>query len=301
MSYPTRTSYAWIGHIKRTSFPALLAVLLGVYIAIDFAFGGLYQFVGVLDAQKVTSFFDYYYFSFVTSLTIGFGDFTPVTSFGKVLVITHGCLTAIYFAFMIAVLSAKIFYPKNTMMFAKKLCFVPGGGNEVGVIGSFNLRLINTHKEKLINPEIRVFVVEHAVGNVIARNHKAAKFDDKPYLGRHDFIFGFTDSMRLDDAGHIQSIYQQWLIAKHHDDQASGGPKSRFKISVSVVGNYGMQQAAFVKEYYPCDIQVGRGFKPIQYNENDQRKGNMRYSDFENFWEDFETILPIPNQAPTPA
>ena len=99
---------------------------------------------------------------------------------------------------------------------------------------------------------------------------------------------------------HFQPIYQQWQNAKDHDVQANGGQKSRFKISVSVVGNYGMQQAAFVKEYYPCDIQVGRGFKTIQYNENDQRKGNMRYSDFQNFWEDFETILPIENQAPTP-
>lgn len=288
MKYPSRTCYAWIGLIQGTSFLQLLACLLIGYAVTDLLFAGIYCHARVLKSDAGG--LDYVYFSFVTSLTIGYGDLAPTTALGKVVVIVHGCLTAIYFALMVAVMSAKMFYPKATIVFAEKLCFDL-------TRNILSLRLINTHREKLINPEVRVFVVEHCVGNVIASSHRVAKIDDKPYMGRHDLTLGFANTIEISPQGVID-VWAESEKARHHDQNAAGGHRSRFKLSVSIVGNYGMQQVAFVRDYYPFDIECGVAFKPIQYNEQDQRKGNIWYTDFPNFWTDFNTILPDERRHP---
>ena len=129
----------------------------------------------------------------MTALTIGYGDFFPTTALGKVIVIVHTCSTAVYFGAMISALTVKILYPRDTVCFSAKLLYVPNAG-------LWGIRLINTHRERLVNPEIRVQMTEHCIGNVIASTYRAGTFDDMPYLGRHDFTLFFSDSIVIEPA-----------------------------------------------------------------------------------------------------
>ena len=151
--------------------------------------------------------------------------------------------------------------------------------------------MVNTHKERLVNPEIRIFVTEHCFGNVSAPMHRVTKFGDMPYLGKHDFSLYFPDSL---ETGSVQplSISGERDKALIHDLEERTLPKSRFSITISVSGSYGIQQAAYYKKYYPSEIEIGTSFKPIEYNEEDKRKrGNIRYTKFPNFWNDFNQVV----------
>lgn len=265
-----------------------MLTLLGGQVAINLVFSNLYYYPSLLKfstGDSTPGSIECVYFSFITALTIGYGDTLPATDWAKLFVITQGMLSAIYFAFVVAVMTAKLFFPGNTMVFSRKICFDPSEDR-------FFVRILNTHKEKLLNPEIRVHVTRHAVGNVIAASHAIEKYDEQPYLGRHDFIHQFS-SVRVYGTEHEIDLGEMWKAAHVYDSASTNDSKSRFKISISISGSYGLQQAAFVKDYYPLDVSIGRGFKACEYNELDQREGNMRYSDFPNFWKDFDTILPV--------
>ena len=282
MDYPTKTSYAWVSKFKAKPFWWFLLALFSTYVFINCLFADAYYFGRVL--KSGSTLLDYFYFSFVTALTIGYGDFYPLTPLGKVLVIVHSCFTAIYFAIMVAVLSAKMFYPRNTLSFSNNLLFNPQNG-------FWGVRMINTHRERLVNPEIRIFMTEHCFGNVISRTHRVTKADDMPYLGKHDFSLYFPDYIEIDSKQTL-SIFGEWEKALAHNRNDSNKAKSRFNITVSVSGSYGLQQIAYYKKYYPSEIEIGVGFKAIEYNEEDQRtRGNIRYTKFPNFWNDFNKIL----------
>lgn len=69
MNLPKRITYIWIDKIRQKSFASILVTLLLIYIAVNILFAALYDHVGSLNDS---SFLDYLYFSFITSLTIGF-------------------------------------------------------------------------------------------------------------------------------------------------------------------------------------------------------------------------------------
>lgn len=281
MKYPSKTSYAWISEIKTTSFWLLLLCLILFYVLINCVFADIYYFCKVLKSEA--SILDHFYFSFVTALTIGYGDFYPLTTVGKVVVAIHTCLTAIYFAIMVTALSAKMFYPKNTIMFSERLLFDP-------INKRFAIRLINTHREPLVNPEIRIFMTEHCYGNVMGPMHRITKYDDMPFLGKHDFSLFFQD--KINTNAEDFRISSEWYKALSHDRGNHSQPTSRFSITISISGSYGIQQIAHYKKYYPSEIELGTSFKAIQYNDEDQRQaGNIRYSNFPDMWNDFNKII----------
>lgn len=67
------------------SYKRSMLMLFFNYLENICAFGVLYSLGDNLN-QKATHWFDYIYFSLVCSNSIGFGDFHPITLFGKVLV-----------------------------------------------------------------------------------------------------------------------------------------------------------------------------------------------------------------------
>lgn len=281
MKLPQKTCYSWISDIKGSSILSLSITLFFLYLSLNIFFGSLYYAFCALGI--VPSLLDHYYFSFVTALTVGYGDVLPRTDPGKVLVILHTCLTTAYFGMMISLLMVKLFYPKNTIVFSRYL--IIDRHREYLVF-----RILNTHREKLIHPEVRILLTRHSVGNVISHCLKVEKIDDITYLGKHDFNIHFSNKIKYNGSEII--ISRELFLAKNHDRKIHDGVDlSRCKISISISGNYGIQQIATVHTYYPKDIKQGRGFKPINYTKEDQReKGNIRYCNFPNFWSDFNKI-----------
>lgn len=264
------TNYLWIRLLKKISFWELILILFGIYLFINLVFAFTYCHLGLLDGK---SFLDHFYFSIVTSFTVGYGDIKPISDLGKIIVIIHICLATVLFAITISFITVKMFLPRETIIFSDKVLI----NREKGFIA---IRIINTHREPLINPEIRLFYTEHCVGNVIAKTESFKSINQLPILGIHDFTIGTQINKDF-----ISNLNDAISFDKMDNDK-----KSRFRLTISVAGNNGIQQIAQIKKYYPQDFKEGSDFKPINYNDEDQ-KPNIKYSKFGDFWNDFNMII----------
>jgi hypothetical protein len=269
-TYPKTTRYAVIEALRRLKLFYVILLLIIGYIFINAFFGLLYFFFGTF--ANTTNFFNCLYFSFVTGLTIGFGDYIPSNNAGKIIVMIHGMLSTFYFAMMVAFLGVKMLFPNHTLHFSDKVLF---DGRR------FMFRILNSHRGLFVNPDIRINVVAHCSGNVIAPTVSARKVDDLHWLDNHDFTIDFPD--KIND---FFFISEEWEKAKNHQ----GFEKSRFKIRVSVSGSYGMQQYTQVVSYGKDDIVHAHSFKRICYSDEDKRIWrNIRFKKFGNFWDNFNS------------
>lgn len=268
-THPEKTRYAIVEALRKINLFYVIILLLCGYILINFLFGLLYFFSGSIN---ITEFFDNLYFSFVTGLTIGFGDYTPCSYWGKSIVMIHGMISTFYFAMMVAFLGVKMLFPTHTLHFSDAVLF---DGRR------FMFRMLNSHRGLLVNPEIRVNVVAHCAGNVIAPTVCVRKIDDLHWLDNHDFTIDFQDQKEKEF-----TVSTEWQKAKNY----SGKEKSRFKIRISVTGSYGMQQYTQVVSYDKDDIIDGARFKPIKYSDEDKRIWrNIRFYKYGNFWSSFNS------------
>jgi hypothetical protein len=145
-------------------------------------------------------------------------------------------------------------------------------------------RVINTNREPLINPEIRISVTEHNIGDRIAGIFNLIEDCNITYLGRHDFSYTFKSCFK-----NFKLIDEANKANEYNNKEKSF--KSRFRIIISITGSYGLQQVAIFKKYYAHEIVVGKSYKPITYNEEGYRKkGGIRYYKIKNFWTDFESV-----------
>jgi len=276
LKYPQKVNLGWVSKIRNLHIGIVLLQLLGYYLAINILFSIVYYLLKVLKSETI--FFDYVYFSFITSLAIGFGDFVPVTNIGKVIVIIHSCVTAMYFALMISVLSIKMLYPRNLIKFSEKIIYNPS-------TDMFMFRVINTNKEPLINPDLRISITEHNIGDVSAGVFNIASDYNITYLGKHDFSYTFKNTFQN------FNVMSEANKATLYNKQTNS-LESRFRINISITGcyGYGLQQIAICKKYYADEIVIGKSFKPITYNKEVYIKKEIKYSKIKNFWEDFEII-----------
>lgn len=275
IKYPKKASLGWASKIRNKHFAAVLLVLFVYYLGINLIFSIIYY--GCNTLKNAVDFFDYVYFSFVTSLSIGYGDLVPSNAAGKMVVIIQSSVTAMYFALMISVLSVKLFYPRELIKFSEKLIYNTR-------TDMFTMRVINTNRDSLVNPDIRISVTEHNAGDESAGIYNIPIDYRITYLGKYDFSYTFNNTHRS------LSIMKEATKALEHN-QSSLSIKSRFRINVSITGSYGFNHIAIYKKYYADNIKVGKGFKPIVYNrEFFGRKKEIRYNKIKNFWEDFETV-----------
>lgn len=283
MNLPKKATYIWIDKIRQKSFSRILCTLLIIYIAVNFAFAVLYY---LMDALNDSSFLDYLYFSFITSLTIGYGDLTPVNGLAKLTVILHSTIYAVYSALMMSMLTTNLLCPKEAIVFSKNMIYNPDKQE-------MRFRMINISSAPIINPEIRISVTEHTVGNVIAGIFPVTAEYSIEYLGKHDFTYCFKTLHPLAD-GHVFNICHEWQKALQYNKETNTAD-SRFRINITVSGSNGIQTIAVHKKYYADEIVKGLRFQPIEYNREDQRKNGMRYNKIPNFWVDFNSVKPSPN------
>lgn len=270
--HPKTTRYALIENLHKLKFKYVILLLLTGYVLLNLFFSFLYYLNDYLHDNVLNTKLEYIYFSFITGSTIGFGESIELYNFGKHIVMFQGLLSTLYFALMVSFLSIKALYPYHTIHFSDKIIF-----NEDRLI----FRITNSHRALLINPEIRITVVEHCYGNVIATNFSVPKIDNLHWLDNHDMSITFSNKLN-----NTKNISDEWIKAKKCNE------KSRFKIKVSIIGIYGSQQYSQVVCYDKNDIEIGRRFKAISYTDEDKRLiRNIRYKKFGNFWEDFNQII----------
>jgi hypothetical protein len=89
------------------SYRRSMLLLFINYTEIIFDFGVIYAHGNFMNAP-FTHWFDPIYFSFITSATIGFGDFHPVTPLGKFLVSFQSTLFIIFVALFLNFFTGKV-------------------------------------------------------------------------------------------------------------------------------------------------------------------------------------------------
>lgn len=92
---------------KPRSYRRSVLLLYFNYLEIVFAFAVIYGGLDLLNS-RATSVFDYVYFSFVTSATIGYGDIHPVTTLGKVMVCFQSVVFLIFIVLFLNFFSSKV-------------------------------------------------------------------------------------------------------------------------------------------------------------------------------------------------
>jgi len=92
---------------KPRSYKRSMLLLFLNYVEIIFAFGVLYSCGNYLN-KPFSNWFDAVYFSTITSSSIGYGDFYPVTTFGKVLVSSQALLFLFFVVLFLNFFSTKI-------------------------------------------------------------------------------------------------------------------------------------------------------------------------------------------------
>jgi len=92
---------------KPRSYKRSMLLLFLNYVEIVFAFGVLYSCDSYLN-KPFTNWFDAIYFSTITSSSIGYGDFYPVTTIGKVLVSAQALLFLFFVVLFLNFFSTKI-------------------------------------------------------------------------------------------------------------------------------------------------------------------------------------------------
>lgn len=275
MRNPNRSVLGWASEIRNKHFDLVLIELFVYYMAVNLVFSAAYFAFNSLESTAV--FFDYVYFSFVTSLSIGYGDLVPLNIPGKVLVIIQTSVTAVYFALMVSVLSIKMFYPRDTVKFSDKIIYNPK-------LDMLIIRVINIRKEPLVNPNIRISITEHNTGSKSAGMYNIPTDYDIAYLGKYDFSYTF------------KNVYNSLNVMNEANkaieyDKSANHSQSRFRINISMTGSYGFKQIAIYKKYYAKDISIGSSFKSITYNKKFYgKRGDIKYNKINNFWNDFESI-----------
>lgn len=281
MELPRKITYIWIDKIRQKSFGYILGVLLFFYILVNVIFAVFYYWMGALHDS---CFLDYLYFSFITSLTIGYGDLTPVNDLAKLTVILHSTLYAVYSALMMSMLTTNLLCPKEAVVFSKNIVYNPDSGQML-------FRMINISSAPIINPEVRISVTEHNVGNVIARIFPVTTAYTIDYLGKHDFTYCFNTFHPITQDENFD-VWSEWQKALQHNRQTGDSvPRSRFRINITVSGSNGIQTIAVHKKYHADEITDGIRFQPIEYTQEDQRRRGMRYHKIPNFWDDFNRIV----------
>jgi hypothetical protein len=275
IKYPKKASLGWASEIRNKHFVLVLLVLFVFYLAINIIFSTAYYAFNALDNAQ--GFFDYIYFSFVTSLSIGYGDMVPINVAGKIIVIIQSTATAMYFALMVSVLSVKLFYPRELIKFSEKIVYNPETDMLI-------IRVINTNRDSLVNPDIRISVTEHNTGDKSAGMLNIPIDYRITYLGKYDFSYTFKNSH------HSFNVVNEAQKAIEHN-KSTNSMQSRFRINVSITGSYGFNHIAIYKKYYASDILTGRQFKSIIYsNEFLNKKGSVKYNKIKEFWENFEMV-----------
>jgi Ion channel len=93
--------------VKPRSYRRNILMLFFNYLEISFCFAVIYAGLHLLGDQP-KSVFDYVYFSVVTSTTIGYGDFHPVTNMGKVFVCVQAIMVVAFIVLFLNFFGSKV-------------------------------------------------------------------------------------------------------------------------------------------------------------------------------------------------
>ena len=138
-------------HLMAISWPRFLAMLVSTYFAINLAFGALYWLVdGSIKGARSGSYLDAFFFSVQTLATIGYGEMSPGSTYGHLVVSLEACAGTLGFAIIAGLAFAKFSVPSARILFSRILIVREQAGQQL-----LEFRLANARPNQLVDVKVK--------------------------------------------------------------------------------------------------------------------------------------------------
>lgn len=148
---PMRDLYHRLVIARWSSF---LAGCLVVYTLLHVLFGALYTLAPGC-VSNVEGFWDAYFFSVQTMMTIGYGTMSPVTTYAHVLVSIEAYLGMFLTAVLTGLVFAKFATPTANVMFADVICIARHEGKP-----TLSMRVANARGNRLVSASLDIAIAK---------------------------------------------------------------------------------------------------------------------------------------------
>ena len=141
------------------SWPALLALLVGLYLAVNAVFAGLYLIdpAGVLNLHG-GNFLDAFFFSVQTMATIGYGRMVPLSVYDNALVTVEALVGLLSMAMATGLMFAKFSRPTARVLFSRQVAVHPREG-----VRSVVVRMANERANMVVEATLRLTLLRDEI------------------------------------------------------------------------------------------------------------------------------------------
>jgi inward rectifier potassium channel len=229
----------------RLSWPAFTAAMLGLWLAINLGFAGLYVLgPGDIANARPGSFADAFFFSIETLATVGYGVMAPVTPYGHVISATEIVFGMAFTAIFTGLLFVRFSRPKAKILYSEDAVITTHNGRP-----ALMLRLANGRLTMMNNAEARLFVLlaeRTAEGTFFRRIHELRL--QQPLLPL--FVMPWTLIHVIDEASPLRD----------YDAEALAGADARLFLTIEARDYVLAASVQDVKDYSVQHIRFGMRF-----------------------------------------
>ena len=133
---------------------AFLVGWLALYTLLHLAFAALYTLAPGC-VSGVDGYWDAYFFSVQTMMTIGYGTMSPITTYAHVLVTFEAYIGVLLAALLTGLVFAKFAMPTANVMFASVVCVAKHEGRP-----TLSMRMANARGNRLVSASLRVAIAK---------------------------------------------------------------------------------------------------------------------------------------------
>jgi inward rectifier potassium channel len=177
--------------LMRLSWPWLGTLFVGVFVAFNLAFAGLYHIdpsgLAIMGkAAAAPPFWRDFFFSVHTVATIGYGNIYPVSLWANTVVVVEITLGIIYFALATGIAFARFSRPTARILFSRRMIV-----RDVDGVPTLMLRAANQRHNVIYSAQARLsLLVDSEVGGVMMR-----RFVDLALIRQSNPAFALTWTM----------------------------------------------------------------------------------------------------------
>jgi inward rectifier potassium channel len=182
-------------HLLTLPWPIFLVVLSFVYLGLNVLFAVLYLLGdGAIANARPGVFADAFFFSVETISTIGYGQMSPATLYGNLVMTSEALLGVMLIAVAAGLMFARFSRPTARVMFSKVAVIAPRDG-----VPTLTLRLANERRNQILDAQVSVTLVRD---EGTAEGEWMRRFYDLQLARRRSPIFAMTFTvMHKIDAG----------------------------------------------------------------------------------------------------
>ena len=235
-------------HLLSASWPRLLAIIAGVYLAANALFALAYLAeAGSIESARPGSFVDAFFFSVQTMATIGYGKLVPRTGFGNVLVTIEALVGLLGVAMVTGLMFAKFSRPTARVLFSRRAVVAPQDG-----VLSLMFRMANARGNNIVHAQLQVVLARQ---ETTLEGDQMRRFHDLVLLRPRSTLFSWSWT----------AIHPITESSPFHGATPAALEAAEAEIVVSLMGyDENLAQTIHARHrYQPADVAWGARFVDV--------------------------------------